>query len=35
MYWPTFESRRVIEWETLVSQLGDACEAYLLGPASG
>jgi AcrR family transcriptional regulator len=35
MYWPTFESRRVIEWETLVSQLGDACAAYLLGPASG
>jgi AcrR family transcriptional regulator len=34
MYWPTFESRRVIEWETLVSQLGDACAAYLLGPDS-
>ena len=34
MYWPTFESRRVIEWGTLVSQLGDACAAYLLGPAS-
>jgi AcrR family transcriptional regulator len=34
MYWPTFESRRIIEWDTLVSQLGDACASYLLGSAS-
>jgi AcrR family transcriptional regulator len=33
MYWPTFESHRAVEWKTLVSELGDACAAYLLGPA--
>ena len=33
MYWPTFESHRAVEWDTLVSELGDACAAYLLGPA--
>jgi AcrR family transcriptional regulator len=31
MYWPTFESARSVEWDTLVSELGDACAAYLLG----
>jgi AcrR family transcriptional regulator len=35
MYWPTFESRRAIAWETLVSELGRACAAYLLGSADG
>ncbi len=31
MYWPTFESRRVVEWNTLVAELANACAAYLLG----
>jgi hypothetical protein len=31
MYGPTFESHRVIAWETLVAELGRACAAYLLG----
>jgi AcrR family transcriptional regulator len=31
MYGPTFESHRVIGWETLVAELGRACRAYLLG----
>ena len=33
MYWPTFESHRAIAWETLVTELGRACAAYLLGGA--
>jgi AcrR family transcriptional regulator len=33
MYGPTFESRRVIAWDTLVAELGSACAAYLLGEA--
>jgi AcrR family transcriptional regulator len=33
MYWPTFESKRSIAWDTLVAELGRACAAYLLGPA--
>ncbi len=32
MYWPTFESKRSIAWDTLVAELGRACSAYLLGP---
>ena len=35
MYWPTFESRRSVEWDTLVRELGDACAAYLLGARQG
>jgi AcrR family transcriptional regulator len=35
MYGPTFESHRVIAWETLVAELGRACAAYLLGGAPG
>jgi AcrR family transcriptional regulator len=31
MYWPTFESRRTVAWDTLVQELGRACAAYLLG----
>lgn len=31
MYGPTFESQRVIAWDTLVAELGRACAAYLLG----
>ena len=31
MYGPTFESRRVVAWETLVAELGSACAAYLVG----
>jgi AcrR family transcriptional regulator len=31
MYGPTFESHRVIAWDTLVAELGRACAAYLLG----
>lgn len=31
MYWPTFESKQTIAWETLVNELGRACAAYLLG----
>ena len=31
MYWPTFESRRTVPWDTLVDELGTACSAYLLG----
>jgi len=31
MYWPTFESRRVVPWEVLVRELGDVCVAYLVG----
>jgi AcrR family transcriptional regulator len=34
MYWPTFESHRVIAWDTLVHELGRACAAYLLGAAA-
>jgi len=30
MYGPTFESRRPIEWDPLVAELGAACTAYLL-----
>ena len=30
MYGPTFESDRLIEWDDLVRQLGNACAAYLL-----
>jgi AcrR family transcriptional regulator len=33
MYWPTFESRRIVGWDTLVAELSDACTAYLLGPS--
>lgn len=33
MYGPTFESRRPIEWDRLVAEVGEACAAYLLGPA--
>ncbi|HEY7206725.1 MAG TPA: TetR/AcrR family transcriptional regulator [Gaiellaceae bacterium] len=29
MYWPTFESRRELAWDTLVGELGKACAAYL------
>ena len=32
MYWPTFESKRTVAWDTLVHELGRACAAYLLGP---
>lgn len=32
MYWPTFESKRKVAWETLVHELGRACAAYLLAP---
>jgi len=35
MYWPTFESRRIVEWDTLVRELGDACAAYLLDARTG
>jgi AcrR family transcriptional regulator len=35
MYGPTFESHRVIAWDTLVAELGRACAAYLLGAESG
>jgi AcrR family transcriptional regulator len=31
MYWPTFESKRTVAWDTLVHELGRACAAYLLG----
>jgi AcrR family transcriptional regulator len=31
MYWPTFESKRTVPWDTLVHELGRACVAYLLG----
>ena len=31
MYGPTFESDRLIEWEELVEELGNASAAYLLG----
>jgi AcrR family transcriptional regulator len=35
MYWPTFESRREVAWNTLVAELANACAAYLFGaPAS-
>ena len=34
MYGPTFESHRVIAWDTLVAELGRACTAYLLGEAA-
>lgn len=34
MYWPTFESRREVAWETLVDELGNACAAYLLNTPS-
>ena len=30
MYWPTFEARRTIAWDTLVNELARACTAYLL-----
>src|SRR5438105_3189557 len=30
MYGPTFESRRLIEWDDLVHQIGVACATYLL-----
>jgi AcrR family transcriptional regulator len=33
MYGPTFESRRFIEWDRLVDEVGSACATYLLGPA--
>lgn len=32
MYGPTFESRRLIDWDTLIDEVGSACTAYLLGP---
>jgi AcrR family transcriptional regulator len=32
MYWPTFESRRTVAWDSLVHELGRACAAYLLAP---
>jgi len=34
MYGPTFESHRVIAWDTLVAELGRACASYLLGAES-
>ena len=34
MYWPTFESRREVPWDTLVEELGTACAAYLFGTPS-
>jgi AcrR family transcriptional regulator len=34
MYGPTFESHRVIAWDTLVAEVGSACAAYLLGGGS-
>ena len=34
MYGPTFESHRVIAWDTLVAEIGRACTAYLLGEAA-
>ena len=33
MYGPTFESHRVIAWDTLVAEIARACAAYLLGDA--
>jgi len=33
LYGPTFESRRYIEWDRLVAEVGSACATYLLGPA--
>ena len=30
MYGPTFESDKLIEWDELVRELGDACACYLL-----
>ena len=35
MDWPTFESHRAVEWETLVAELGRACAAYLFGSDAG
>lgn len=32
MYGPTFESRRPVEWNRLVAEVGSACAAYLLIP---
>jgi AcrR family transcriptional regulator len=34
MYGPSFESERPIEWDELVDEVGAACAAYLLQPAS-
>jgi hypothetical protein len=32
MYGPTFESAITLGWDEMVSELGEACSAYLLAP---